>query len=129
MPCVWVQSVGMNYLTEKFELSHFRKEIKLQLITNKFFSIVFPVCCYSSLRAIFVRIRQICHIVNSDGFKYPSFLHILFLLWSIWIPEKFLKLWWLIPKLRLNKFCKYFQQKLNFGQKSNFDSNYIQKPT
>ena len=27
------------------------------------------------------------------------------------------------------KVCRYFQQKLIFGQKSNFDTNYIQKPT
>ena len=47
--------------------------------------------------------------------------YILFLLWSIWIPEIFFKFWWLVPKLWLTKIWGYFQQKLIFGWKSNFD--------
>ena len=76
-----------------------------------------------------VRLTQIWHIWNSDGFKNPSFLYILLLVWSIWIPEFFFKFWWLFPKLWLIKIWGYIQQKLIFGWKSNFDTNYIQKPT
>ena len=52
------------------------------------------------LRAIFCKNQAAW---NSDFFKNPSFLHILFLLWSIWIPEFFFKFWWLVLKLWLIK--------------------------
>ena len=74
------------------------------------------------LRAIFCKNQAVW---NSDFFKNPSFLHILFLLWSIWIPEFFFKFWWRILKLWLIKVLGHFQQKLIFGWRSNFDTNYI----
>ena len=45
------------------------------------------------------------------------------------IPEFSFKFLWLVPKLWLIKIWAYFQQNLIFGWKSNFDTNYIQKPT
>ena len=35
----------LKFKIKKFELSNFWKEIKLQLITNKYFGIVFPIFC------------------------------------------------------------------------------------
>ena len=77
------------------------------------------------LRAIFFRIRQIWQIWNSDGFKNPLYLHMLFLLWSIWIAKIFLQFWWLVPKLWLIKVWGCFQQKVIFGWKSKFDMQII----
>ena len=65
---------------------------------------------------------------NSDFFKNSSFLHILFLSLLIWISEIFFKSWLLIFKLWLIKVWGYFQQKLIFDWKSNFNTNHIHKP-
>ena len=64
--------------------------------------------CNMILRTIFCKNQT----AWNSFFKNPSFLHILFLLWSIWIPDFFFKFWWLILKLWLIKFLVYFQQKL-----------------
>ena len=45
LSCEWVRGVDIKDVINKFEISNFWKEIKLQLITNKHFSIVFPICC------------------------------------------------------------------------------------
>ena len=76
-------------------------------------------------RAIFCKNQT---ALNSDLLKNPSFLHILFLVWSIWNSQFFFKFSWLILKLWLIKVWGYFHQKLIFGWKSNFDTTYFQKP-
>ena len=61
------------------------------------------------LRAIFCKNQPVW---NSDFFKNPLFLPVLFLFWSIWIPEIFFKLWWLILKLWLFKFYGIFSKNI-----------------
>ena len=45
LSCEWVRGVDIKDVINKFELSNFCKKIKLQLITIKYFSIAFPICC------------------------------------------------------------------------------------
>ena len=73
--------------------------------------------CFKVLRAIFCKNQAVW---NSDFFKDPSFLHIFFLLWSIWIPETVFKFWWLVLKLWLIKVLGYFQQKNYFWLEEQF---------
>ena len=94
----------------------------------------------TSLARTGISFENVCHIFrshfckdqaawNSDFFKNPSFLHILFLLLSIKFLKFFFKLWWLILKLWLVKIWGCFQEKLIFGWKSNFDKLYSEAST
>ena len=89
--------------------------------SNKFDKIyckILNIFVWSNFWVIFCKNQAVW---NSD-----SWFDIWFLLWPVWIPKNLFKFWWLDLNLWLIKICVPFQQKLIFGQKSNFNTNYIQ---
>ena len=79
------------------------------------------------LRAIFCKNQAVWNIYF---FKNHSFLHILFLLWSM--VNKTSPIFFQILMTRsqvMTKRFRVFSVEIIFGWKSNFDTNYIQKPT
>ena len=97
--CEWVRGVDIKDLINKFELSKFWKEIKLQLITNKYFSIV---CCCNllfvncivfgySLLNISSTIRDL-KLEGMPKYKKVWVWHTdIFALW-FWVPQNYMKI-------------------------------------
>ena len=99
LSCEWVRGVDIKDLINKFELSNFWKETKLKLITNKYFRIVFPICCLLIVWSLFIHsllnisstIRDLKQLEGMPKYKKCEFDTHIFALW-FWVPQNYMKI-------------------------------------